>query len=77
MAKHVLIQHNPLCPDEDKCPICSWGAAICLVCGGTEGELPDECPGRRMTEVQRDQVMHGILDFKNGVWCKFERKVPA
>lgn len=28
------------------CPICSGGLAMCHNCGGLEGSLPTECPGK-------------------------------
>lgn len=36
----------------------------CKVCGGAEAALPANCPGRRLTSDELDQIMAGSLDFK-------------
>lgn len=40
----------------------------CKVCGGAEGTLPKNCPGRRMTEEEEALVWCRKLDFVNGRW---------
>lgn len=44
------------------------GCAACSVCKGAESSLPTECPGKRMTTDQQDDVSWGRADFKDGVW---------
>lgn len=44
------------------------GLAHCKVCGGGEGSLPTECPGRRMTAEEQDKVYGLHLDFNRGQW---------
>lgn len=58
------------CKDESdgRCPVCDWALFICKVCNGTEGTLPKECPGVRMTSEQEDAVYAGKLDFVDGKW---------
>ena len=52
------------------CQFCDGGLAHCTVCNGFEGTLPTECPGKKMTEQQEDDVWKADLDFRNGEWCK-------
>lgn len=66
--KHVYFKHEGRCPDLGHCNYCDGGLALCVVCGGAEGELPTECPGGRMTREQRKDVYSGILDYKSGRW---------
>jgi len=44
------------------------GLAFCRTCGGTEGSIPTECPGRQMLTPEADRVYAGSLDFVNGAW---------
>lgn len=64
--KHKCVQHTGC--QKERCPVCEGGLCTCEVCGGSEGELPKECPGVAMTEEQRDAVMAGHIDFRGGVW---------
>jgi hypothetical protein len=65
------MKHKPLkhvnC-QKPYCGICEGGLIICTVCGGAEGSLPTECPGRQMTEQEADAVYAGRLDFVHGAW---------
>ena len=55
---------TPAMRDSDRtCPCCEWGAMTCAVCGGSEGELPADCPQVEMTEDERDAVMQGRADY--------------
>lgn len=56
------------CDGAGGCPICDDGLAICKVCGGAEGGLTAECPGRRLTFDEVDAIGRGELDFKSGEW---------
>jgi len=40
----------------------------CTVCGGSEGELPTDCPGYTMNYAERQAVFKGGVDFVNGEW---------
>ncbi len=44
------------------------GLFQCACCGAAEGELPTECPGKRMTGQQKADVFGGLADFRDGVW---------
>lgn len=45
--------------------------AHCKVCGGAEGTLPTDCPGRRLTDVEEERIwIHGNLDFVDGKWVE-------
>lgn len=44
------------------------GLRHCKICGGAEASLPNQCPGRRMNEVEESQVQAGRLDFVDGSW---------
>jgi len=37
--------------------------SLCKICGGAEGCLPTNCPGRPMTTVEQDLVYNRKLDF--------------
>lgn len=56
------------CKSETYCIYCDGGLSSCTVCGGAEGSLPTECPGRLMTPEEQDQVYQGPLDFSNCEW---------
>lgn len=48
---------------EPACHCCN-GLSSCTTCGGGEGSLPTDCPGRRMTCEEADAVYAGTLDFR-------------
>lgn len=52
------------------CPYCEGGLSSCIVCDGTEGSLPSECPGRKMTEEEQDAVYKGILNYVDHHWVR-------
>lgn len=58
------------CQGDVSCSVCSGGLFICKVCGGAEGSLPTECPGKPMTSDEEDAVYAGRHDFVNGEWRK-------
>lgn len=47
------------------------GLVQCKVCGAAEGELPTECPNRKMTIEECADVMSGDKDFIAGVWINY------
>lgn len=54
------------CDDPD-CSVCEGGLALCEVCGGAEASLPTDCPGRKMTVTEADNVQAGNVDFIDGI----------
>ncbi|RDI15393.1 hypothetical protein [Comamonas sp. AG1104] len=64
----------------------------CRSCGGSGRALPTQCPGRPMTNDERQAVLEGLLDYVDGQWlgqvikqatkplaetCKLEPKTSA
>lgn len=45
------------------CPLCSGGLFVCEVCGGAEGAMPTDCPGRLMTSDEICGVLAGDLNY--------------
>ena len=37
--------------------------ALCRNCGGAECSLPTNCPGRKLTPEEEDDICNGKLDF--------------
>lgn len=58
----------------EKCNQCNydshWELFMCAVCGGAEGTLPSECPGRLLTQEEEDGIYHKGWNFKNDQWMK-------
>lgn len=54
------------------CMFCDGGLGSCTVCGGFEGTLPSECPGRKTEEEHLQLVYNSTLDFKDGRWFRRE-----
>lgn len=69
MLDHVLYKCPPGCR-KTFCNYCDGGLAFCTVCKGGESQLPQECPGRVMTECEMRLVSVGRLDFVGGKWIK-------
>jgi len=40
----------------------------CEICRGAKGELPTDCPGRKMSIVEKDAIYNIGCDFKDGKW---------
>ena len=68
MTVHTLFKHHDTCPKPGACMYCDGGLAWCTTCGGAEADLPTECPGRRLTPQERDNVAMGLMDYVGGVW---------
>jgi hypothetical protein len=64
---HVKLSHDGPC-DAVHCNICDL--FTCSRCGASEGEMPFECPGIKMTVEQKDAVMDGKLDYRGGDWIQ-------
>lgn len=58
---HILIEHTNC--QQSFCMICEGGLSICKVCGGMEGSLLPECPGRVLT-LEEDEANYG--HYKRG-----------
>jgi hypothetical protein len=54
--------------DDGHCMFCQGGLSACVVCGGLEGALTTQCPGRRLTEDEIDRVYGFLLDFNHNRW---------
>ena len=52
------------------CMFCDGGLFSCTRCGSSEGALPSQCPGEKMTPEQEADVYAGRLDFRAGAWVK-------
>jgi hypothetical protein len=55
--------HRPSKCDAERCACCENGFAVCEVCGGAEGDLPDDCPGRRISLFAREEIMAERLNY--------------
>lgn len=64
---HVAINCN--C-HQTGCNFCEGGLWACDVCGGLEGSMPTQCPGKQMTGDQRDAVYRGQLDYRDHGWAE-------
>lgn len=58
--RHMRHHCAPTC---EGCVYCVGGLMHCTRCGGSEGELPSDCPGLTMTSQERKDVMRGILNY--------------
>lgn len=68
--KHKYVVHTPECPDDNHCPVCEWGAAICGECGEAEGWLPTECPGEPIPSGVGELIGAKKVDYKDGSWWR-------
>lgn len=62
LAKH----HWARCVDCEGCVLCNGGLSVCTVCGGAEGTLPTDCPGKPMSWDTGQQVYEGLIDYRRG-----------
>jgi hypothetical protein len=74
MTKHVAYQCPPGQHDHEDyprpCAYCDGGLFCCAVCGGAEASCPTDCPERRLTGDELDDIQAGILDFIDGDWVR-------
>lgn len=58
------------------CCICEGGLYLCTRCGGAEGSLPTDCPGREMGEAEHSAIMANRLDYdeRRGGWVPGPRQ---
>lgn len=56
-------------------PLNEFGMGGCSVCGSYEGEMPTDCPGRDMTDRERELVLDGAIDYRvsQGGWTVWTR----
>lgn len=52
------------------------GLAVCETCRAGEGQLPEDCPGRVMTEDEANMVYSGEIDYRvrHGGWTTWTRE---
>jgi hypothetical protein len=48
---------------DQQCLVCDGGLGICVVCKGGEAELAKMCPGRKLTDEERELVVRGELEW--------------
>ena len=41
---------------------------LCRVCGGAEGSLPTDCPGKAISFDMLEKVAYQRIDFVDGEW---------
>lgn len=51
---HQFYKCPARCPNPGVCQYCDGGLAYCVICGGFEGTLLDQCPGIKLTAEQHD-----------------------
>lgn len=69
MRKHIYITSKDCeCNENPHCNICVGDLAYCKICNGSEGTIPTECPGRKMTSSEQEEIYAGQLDFFNNAW---------
>lgn len=47
------------------------GKETCTICGGIEKEIPCECPGRLLSEEEKQRIAERYLDYTDGRWKTF------
>lgn len=70
-----LIDHvyHEECGNE-RCPVCSGGLSLCVVCNGAEGELLSYCPGYRLNSGTLDDIYkRKVIDIR--LWSIINRGV--
>jgi len=70
ITPHTLhdCQRDGCSPTPETCNFCRGGLAYCNVCGGGEGSLPTDCPGRKLTTEEQDAIYTAKTDFRYGLW---------
>lgn len=74
---HIWFKCAPNAHDNDmdggwSCMFCQGGLSACTVCGGLEGALTTQCPGRKLSEEEIDLVYAQQIDFNQHRWWKFD-----
>ncbi len=61
------------------CHLCHGGLGVCVTCGGAEGSLPTDCPGKLMEHDVNEAVYNGEIDYlRSRGWVKqASRNSPA
>lgn len=69
MAKHKFHGVDVPCTHEAervfRCHICDGGLASCVVCYGSEGTLPTDCPERALTEFEHKAILCEKIDYRD------------
>lgn len=50
---------------------------MCKICKGAECDLPEECPGRPLTNSERDAITDGSLNYIDDQWITYKDHVFA
>lgn len=64
---HIWFKCEQPC-EKPNCNYCDGGLKTCTVCGASESELPIHCPGRKLTNDEKEQISRGYLGFRYGRW---------
>lgn len=48
------------------------GLTQCSICGGAEGALPTDCPGKQIAYQQMEAIHQGRIDFVAGHWINLD-----
>ncbi len=71
MTNHKFLIHENC--TKNNCLICDGGILVCIVCGGAEIELTEDCCERELTEDEKIKIAKKDIDFINGEWVKKRR----
>lgn len=69
-SEHVFVTAKTCACNSGMCPVCDGGLSICIRCGGAEGSLPTNCPGKTMGYEIEQQVYNKEQDYINGKWVR-------
>lgn len=63
-------------PECNGCMFCAGGLYACEVCGGAEGSMTTQCPGRRLSADELEQVYAQRRDFNQNRWWTADPITP-
>ena len=65
--------------DCEGCMICNGGLGSCVVCSGAECELTTDCCGEELSQLTKDLVCSGVLDYtrKEGWVNLADNRIPV
>ena len=69
MSDHTFYKCEQPC-HKPHCMFCDGGLGFCTVCQAGEGTLPQNCPGKSISQEDQDLIYKSTLDFRDGQWCK-------
>lgn len=62
------MRHRLHACNDSNCYVCRCDLQACEICGGAEGCLPKDCPGRSMTDEELKLVRRGVVNYVDGQW---------